>query len=118
VGRRIAIAGLVLIRQRPGTASGVIFATIEDETGVANLILWPSVFEAHRRVALGATLLQCVGKLQREGLVIHVVAERLIDLSYRLRQLRDGTLPELPDDGPARSRPRPDDLVIHSRNFR
>ncbi|MDB5411317.1 MAG: dnaE1 [Rhodospirillales bacterium] len=120
VGRRISIAGLVLIRQRPGTASGVIFATIEDETGIANLILWPSVFDAHRRAALGATLLQCTGRLQREGLVIHIVAERLVDLSERLRQLRDRTLPDLPDARMVRegSWRRPDDLVVPSRNFR
>src|ERR1700731_1925012 len=89
-GRRLTIAGLVLIRQRPGTASGVIFVTIEDETGVANLIVWPGIFEAYRRIVLGASLLGCTGRLQREGLVIHVVAERLVDLSPRPRPLRGG----------------------------
>ena len=119
--RRLTIAGLVLIRQRPGTASGVIFVTIEDETGVANLILWPAVFEAYRRVALGASLLGCIGRLQREGLVMHIVAEKLIDLSPRLRQLRRGVAApprhgpgEVPPQRPAEAA----DLVIPSRDFR
>ncbi len=121
VDRRLAIAGLVLVRQRPDTASGVIFVTIEDETGIANLILWSPVFEAYRRVALGASLLGCVGRLQREGIVIHIVAEQLIDLSPRLRQLRRGVAPPHAPHTPQAShmRPRePADLVIPSRDFR
>ncbi len=77
VNRRLSIAGIVLIRQRPGSANGVVFITIEDETGVANLIVWPAILERFRRAALGATLLCCTGKLQREESVIHVVADRL-----------------------------------------
>ena len=91
VDRRLAIAGLVLIRQRPGSANGVVFITIEDETGIANLIVWPPILERFRRAALGATLLRCTGKLQREESVIHVVAERLDDLTPRLNTLRDRT---------------------------
>ncbi len=83
-GGRIAVAGLVLVRQRPGSASGVIFMTIEDETGVANVVVWPATFEAHRPVVLGSRLLRVDGRLQREGAVIHVVAERLTDLSALL----------------------------------
>ncbi|HEX3500457.1 MAG TPA: error-prone DNA polymerase, partial [Stellaceae bacterium] len=114
-GRRLSVAGIVLVRQRPGTASGVIFVTLEDETGIANLILWPAVFEAYRRAALGASLLGCVGRLQREGIVTHIVAERLIDLSPRLRELRR---PAAAGETPIR-RPRdPADLVIASRDFR
>ncbi len=79
--RRIMVAGLVLVRQRPGTASGVIFATLEDETGVANIIIWPHVFERFRRIVLSARLLGVHGKLQREGKVIHIVADKLFDLS-------------------------------------
>ena len=86
---RVDIAGLVLVRQRPGTASGVIFATLEDETGVANIIVWPKIFERFRRIVLGSRLLGVRGKLQREGLVIHVIAERLQDLSSDLRLLAD-----------------------------
>ncbi len=83
-GRRVTVAGLVLVRQRPGSARGVIFATLEDETGTANVIVWPTVFEAYRRQVLGARLLAVTGKLQREGIVIHVVAEHLVDMTARL----------------------------------
>ncbi len=86
-GGRVSVAGLVLVRQRPGTASGVIFATLEDETGVANVIVWPKVYEQYRRALLGARLLGVHGKLQREGLVIHVIADRLEDLSRHLSRL-------------------------------
>jgi len=88
-GRRVEVAGLVLVRQRPGTASGVIFVTVEDETGVANLVVWPTVFERFRRVVLGAQLMAVRGKVQKEGLVIHVVAETLIDRTDLLRRLAE-----------------------------
>jgi error-prone DNA polymerase len=78
-GRRISVCGLVLVRQRPGTAKGVIFATLEDETGVANVIVWPPIFERYRRIVLGARLLQVDGEVQREGIVIHIIAKHLID---------------------------------------
>jgi error-prone DNA polymerase len=81
----------VLVRQRPGTASGVIFATLEDETGVANIVIWPRVFESHRRIVLTAHLMGVVGRLQREGLVIHVVADRLVDMSFLLGELAAGS---------------------------
>ncbi|MDF2766618.1 MAG: error-prone polymerase, partial [Rhodospirillales bacterium] len=89
---RVTVAGLVLVRQRPGTASGVIFATIEDETGVSNLIIWPRTFETFRREVLASSLMRVEGKLQREGLVMHVIADRIDDLSHLLRELgaRDG----------------------------
>ena len=80
-GARITVSGLVLVRQRPGTAKEVIFVTLEDETTIANVIIWPSVFEKFRRTLLGARLLAVHGKLQRQGLVMHVIAERLEDLS-------------------------------------
>jgi error-prone DNA polymerase len=88
-GQRVEVAGLVLVRQRPGTASGVIFITLEDETGIANLVVWPKLFERFRRVVLGAQLMVVQGPLQKEGLVIHVVAERLIDRSDLLRRLAE-----------------------------
>jgi hypothetical protein len=88
-GRRVEVAGLALVRQRPGTASGVIFITIEDESGVANLVVWPGIFERFRRVVLGAQLLLVRGKVQKEGLVIHVVAETLIDRTDLLRRLAE-----------------------------
>ena len=88
-GRRVTVAGLVLVRQRPGSASGVIFMTIEDETGIANTIVWPSVFERFRPIVLGARLISVTGKLQNEAGVIHVVAERITDLTPLLRQLSE-----------------------------
>ena len=83
------LAGLVLVRQRPGTASGVVFVTIEDECGIANLVVWPGVFEAHRRIVMGARLLGVRGRVQREGLVIHLVAETLWDWSAELDRISD-----------------------------
>jgi len=93
-GRRVRLAGLVLVRQRPGTAKGVIFITLEDESGIANLVVWQDIFERYRRVVLGAKLLGVTGRVQREGRVIHVVVEQLEDLTDRLAALTDGTLDE------------------------
>ncbi len=86
---RVGVCGLVLIRQQPGTASGVIFMTIEDETGVANIVVWPSVFDRYRPIVLGSRLVGIHGRVQRDdsGKVIHVVAERLVDLSHHLDTL-------------------------------
>ena len=84
-GRRVSVAGLVLVRQRPGSANGVLFITLEDETEIANLIIWSSVFERQRRLILSASMIGCRGKVQREGEVIHVIAEHLTDLSQLLR---------------------------------
>lgn len=86
-GARVAVAGLALVRQRPGTASGVIFVTLEDETGVANLVVWPKVFERYRREVMGGRLIRVTGQLQREGIVIHVIAQKIEDLTDRLRAL-------------------------------
>lgn len=83
------LAGLVLVRQRPGTASGVVFVTIEDEHGIANLVVWPKVFEAHRRIVMGSRLLGVRGHVQREGLVIHLVAEELWDWSAELDSISE-----------------------------
>ena len=83
------LAGLVLVRQRPGTASGVVFVTIEDEHGIANLVVWPRVFEAHRRIVMGSRLLGVRGHVQREGLVIHLVAEELWDWSAELDSIAE-----------------------------
>jgi error-prone DNA polymerase len=88
-GDRFTLAGLVLVRQRPGTASGVVFVTIEDEHGIANLVVWPKVFEEYRRIVMGSRLLGVQGRVQREGLVIHLVAERLWDWSAELDSIAD-----------------------------
>ncbi|WP_299360380.1 error-prone DNA polymerase [uncultured Paracoccus sp.] len=74
-------AGIVLVRQRPGSAKGVMFITLEDETGIANLVVWPKVFEAHRRIVLSAGMIAVKGRIQREGEVVHLVVHRLADLS-------------------------------------
>jgi error-prone DNA polymerase len=86
---RIGVCGLVLMRQQPGTASGIIFMTIEDETGIANLVIWPKIFERHRQIVLGSSLVGVFGRVQRDesGKVIHVIAERMVDLTDRLYSL-------------------------------
>ena len=89
-GETVEVAGLVLVRQRPGTASGVIFATLEDETGIANIVIWNKVFEQNRRVVLGSRLMAVRGPLQREGLVIHIIARSFTDLTPALVSLADG----------------------------
>ena len=88
-GERVTVAGLVLVRQRPGTAKGVIFMTLEDEAGVANVIVWPKAFERLRAIVLGARFVAVTGKLQNEQGVIHVVAERMEDLTPMLGLLSE-----------------------------
>ena len=86
-GRWLMTGGLVLVRQRPGSAKGVMFMTIEDETGIVNAVIWPKVFERQRRLVLSASMVAINGKIQREGDVVHLVAQRLFDLSDDLGQL-------------------------------
>jgi error-prone DNA polymerase len=120
-GRRVTVAGLVLVRQRPGTAKGVIFMTLEDETGIANTIVWQRMFEANRAVVIGARLVAVTGPLQNEKGVIHVVMEHIDDLTPLLRRLSedrgciDAAMP--PDEGrrPAAERhrhPRAGDSLV------
>ena len=108
--RPVKVAGLVTARQRPASANGVIFAIIEDETGVANLIVWPAVFEKFRRAVLGASVLGVAGRVQREGIVVHVLAEKVLDLTALLGRLDDGA----PVPAPAKARTS---LRIASRDF-
>jgi error-prone DNA polymerase len=98
-GRYAAVAGIVLVRQQPDTASGVIFLTLEDETGAANIVLWPRIFQKFRRVALGSRVMGVSGRVQRDesGHVIHIVAAQLSDLWPRFRTL---TQPPIPRDMP------------------
>jgi error-prone DNA polymerase len=129
---RVTVAGLVLVRQRPGTAKGVIFMTLEDETDIANIIVWPKAFEKTRRIVMTARFLAVRGRLQRAGLVIHVVAENFVDLSAELPWLRDGgdlfspkfsgrPLPQeknSPFDGkPISTHPLDTQLLLKSRDF-
>ncbi len=92
-GRRVTVAGLVLIRQRPGSAKGVIFETIEDETGVANIIVWPKTYEKYRTLVLGSRCVAITGKLQSAEGVIHVVAHHVEDLTPMLTMLNDSDAP-------------------------
>ena len=88
-GTRVTVAGLVIIRQRPGTASGVIFKTLEDETDIANAIVWPKIFERFRPIVLGARLVAVTGIVQSESGVIHVITERIEDLTPMLSALSE-----------------------------
>src|SRR5690606_31798080 len=87
-GRRVSVAGLVLVRQRPGNGKA-IFLTLEDEKSIANVIIWLKVFERYRPVVLGGRLVRVTGRLQSESDVIHIVAERIEDLSHRLEALSE-----------------------------
>ena len=114
--KRITVAGLVLMRQMPGTAKGVVFMTLEDETDIANIIVWPKVFAKNRRTVMTARFLAVRGRLQRAGIVVHVIAESFVDLSAELARLRDGETLAL-EDG-AGERPRLADLsLLKSRDF-
>ncbi|MEL7206510.1 MAG: OB-fold nucleic acid binding domain-containing protein, partial [Pseudomonadota bacterium] len=86
-GARITVAGLVILRQRPGTAKGVIFLTLEDETGVINVVVWRALYERFRRAVIAGRLLRVTGRLQRENAVVHVVAEEIEDISPMLDRL-------------------------------
>ena len=86
---RVSVCGLVITRQRPGTASGVIFITLEDETDVCNVVVWPKVYERFRRVVIGGRLLRITGRLQREEGIIHLIADEVEDLSPTLGILGD-----------------------------
>jgi error-prone DNA polymerase len=92
-GQLLTLAGLVLVRQRPGTASGVVFVTLEDEFGIANLVVWPKVFDAHRRIVMGARMMAVRGRIQCQGeddyKVIHLVADELWDLSAELDSISE-----------------------------
>jgi error-prone DNA polymerase len=115
--RRVAVGGVVLVRQRPGSAKGVVFLTLEDETGVANLVLWPDVFERLRPVAMGARMVLAKGRVQRADNVTHLVVEDLIDWTPMLGDLSDQTSPSSAH-APARGRhPRDVRVLPGSRDF-
>lgn len=116
---RISVCGLVITRQRPGTASGVIFLTLEDETGVSNVVVWPKVYKQFRRAVMGGRLLRITGYVQREGIVVHLIAQTVEDVSHRLGTLGHpmeaavGITAPQADDAP-RSRPQP--RAMHPRD--
>lgn len=120
-GDKIKVAGLITVRQRPGTAKGVLFVTIEDESGFANLVVWEKVFEAHRREIIQARLLMVEGKLQIEGEVIHVVANRCFNLSSLLRGMTAETNTESALSTLSRSDEKEsgtEEVFYKGRNFR
>jgi error-prone DNA polymerase len=86
-GRNIEVAGVILVRQRPGSAKGVLFVTIEDETGIANGILWPDRFEIYRRQIMSSSMIAMRGRLQKEGEVIHVICDRITNHDEMLRSI-------------------------------
>ena len=124
-GKRASLAGLVLIRQRPGSAKGVCFITLEDETGIANLVVWPDLFASQRRIVMGARLVIVHGVIQRDEDIIHVVARKLEDGTQLLRHLSDDLMapPLAPGDGggswrpPAGRHPREVQVIPKSRDF-
>ncbi len=124
-GRRVSLAGLVLIRQRPGSAKGVCFITLEDETGIANLVVWPDKFAAQRNIVMGARLMVVHGLVQHDEAVVHVIAARLEDDTRMLRHLSEDMLPSTLSAGdgggswraPAGSHPRDVNIIPKSRDF-
>ena len=89
-GRPVKVCGLITVRQRPGTAKGVLFITVEDETGFANLVVWSKIFEKYRKVILQSRLLMVMGKLQITGEVIHVVVRSCHDLTPLIQLPTEG----------------------------
>ena len=89
-GARVTVAGLVILRQRPGTAKGVIFVTLEDETGIVNVIVWRKIYERFRRAVIAGRLLRVTGRMQRAHSVTHVIAEEIEDISGMLDLLVRG----------------------------
>ena len=86
-GAIVCVAGLVILRQRPGTAKGVIFLTLEDETGTVNIVIWQTLYEKFRRAIISGRLLKIQGRVQNENSVIHIIAEYVEDISYMLDDL-------------------------------
>ena len=105
-GVKVSVAGLVIVRQRPGSAKGVLFMTLEDETDIVNIVCWKSVFESQRAIVMGSRLMIVEGQLQCEDNVTHVVAKNLIDASSELLRLSDGTLEEIASGGPLKPDPK------------
>ena len=92
-GRQVRCAGVVLVRQRPGSAKGVVFMTLEDETGIANIVVWPKIMARFRKEVMGARLVWVEGRIQSSPeKVVHLVAERLVDRSHDLAALANDAL--------------------------
>jgi len=104
-GRHVEVAGIILVRQKPGSAKGVLFITIEDETGIANGILWPDRFEAQRRTVMSASMIGMKGRVQKEGEVIHVICDRIIDQDDLLHRVGEMSFPHRTGRGDAGQHP-------------
>lgn len=113
-GKRLAVAGLVLVRQRPGSAEGVVFMTLEDETATLNVIVWPALFDAKRRIILGSQMLAVKGTLQKEGDVVHLVAREIRDLSDMLMGVANRSHQ---NTGQNQTPPSSECITVKSRNF-
>ena len=115
----VQVAGAVLIRQRPGSAKGVCFITLEDETGVVNLVVWPDLMERQRKVVMGARLMEVRGRVEYDDEVIHVIAAHLTDASHELDRLSPATLPAPGSGhrGSSRGHPRNARIIPKSRDF-
>jgi error-prone DNA polymerase len=104
-GENVKVAGLILVRQRPGTANGICFITLEDETGTANIVVFPNLFNQYRKEIIQSRLLMVEGKLQREGEVIHVIVKRCFNFSKLLQRL----IPDKTADSSLNTRARSDE---------
>ncbi|MCO5132310.1 MAG: error-prone DNA polymerase [Xanthobacteraceae bacterium] len=111
--RWLEAAGIVLVRQRPGSANGVMFITLEDETGIANLVVWQKIFERYRRVILSSSMIAVRGRVQREGEVVHLVAHRIVDLSRDLASVGQREMATAGQQGPEGG-----SIRVKARDFR
>ena len=114
----VQVAGVVLIRQRPGSAKGVCFITLEDESGVVNLVIWPDLMEKQRKVIMGARLMEVKGRVEYDDEVIHVIAQHLTDATPSLHALSDDLLPHHTDRADHVSRPLQGSRGGHPRDVR
>ncbi|MGB7407389.1 MAG: OB-fold nucleic acid binding domain-containing protein, partial [Pontixanthobacter sp.] len=112
----VKVSGIVLIRQKPGSAKGVCFITLEDEGGVINLVIWPDVMERYRKVIMGARMMEVHGRMQKDDDVIHVVANHLIDATPKLLSLSDDLLETSVARADHVVSPLPSSLNHHPRN--
>jgi len=109
---------VVLIRQRPGSAKGVCFITLEDETGVVNLVIWPDLMEKQRKVIMSARLMEVTGRVEYDDEVIHVIATQLTDATAALHGLAEDRLPATDSATDPIRRPLPGSRGSHPRDVR
>lgn len=115
---KVSVAGLVLIRQKPGSAKGVCFITLEDETGVVNIVVWPDLFKRFRKAIMGTRLMAVHGHVQYDGAVLHVVAHEIVDRNDALSRLSHDELGSTLGRGDEVARPVPEHTSRHPRDVR